>query len=77
MKDLKCPSCHGKLGVKFKPKLGQRLKCRGCSSLLEVVDLDPVEFDSFYDEEDQADNRSRQSYSKGNLSYDPLATDRW
>jgi hypothetical protein len=28
--------------------------------MLEVVDLDPIEFDSFYDENEQIDNPSNQ-----------------
>jgi lysine biosynthesis protein LysW len=60
VKGLKCPACGGKLGMNYKPKLGSRFRCRWCGSMLEVVDLDPIEFDSFYDENEQIDNPSNQ-----------------
>jgi lysine biosynthesis protein LysW len=40
-----CPSCGGNVTIPGTPKMGQRVRCRSCDSILEVVWLDPIELD--------------------------------
>jgi hypothetical protein len=52
-----CPSCGRKVLVGGSPRRGQRFNCSGCDTLLEVVEVDPVELDwPFDDEEDDFDD---------------------
>ncbi|HMQ55941.1 MAG TPA: hypothetical protein PKE64_06585 [Anaerolineae bacterium] len=40
-----CPECNIRLKVNANVREGQRLRCTACSSILEVVSLDPLELD--------------------------------
>jgi lysine biosynthesis protein LysW len=63
-----CPECDSRIRLRM-PRLGQRIQCRECGTVLEVVVLTPLELewayeDSSYNEEEQRHNRSRSaSYS--------------
>jgi lysine biosynthesis protein LysW len=48
-----CPECDTKITFKKEPELGQRVTCRECSEILEVVELDPLELDWAYEEDDE------------------------
>lgn len=44
-----CPDCDTNLRLKT-VRLGQQITCRECGTLLEVVELNPVELDWAFDE---------------------------
>lgn len=44
-----CPDCEATLRLKS-VRLGQQVSCRECGTLLEVVELDPIELDWVFDE---------------------------
>jgi lysine biosynthesis protein LysW len=47
-----CPSCGDDVRVPGNPKIGQKVSCPYCDAALEVIELDPVELDWAYEEED-------------------------
>jgi lysine biosynthesis protein LysW len=47
-----CPSCGVEIELGFHPKTSQRVDCHTCDAVLEIVWLEPVELDWFYDELD-------------------------
>jgi len=44
----KCPKCNTKIQIKD-PRIGQKVVCQGCESLLKIIWLLPIELD-FWDE---------------------------
>ena len=40
-----CPECDAKVVVEFEPKIGHRVICRSCKSVLTVIRLMPLELD--------------------------------
>ena len=44
-----CPDCEASLRLKS-VHLGQQITCRECGTLLEVVELNPIELDWVFDE---------------------------
>jgi len=44
-----CPDCDANLRLK-NVRLGQQITCRECDTLLEVVEVNPVELDWAFDE---------------------------
>ena len=40
-----CPACGADIYFRKRPRIDQRVTCRQCASLLEVVELSPVELD--------------------------------
>jgi lysine biosynthesis protein LysW len=52
---VECPSCEVPVKVENNVKLGETVICPACKANLEVVWLDPVELDVFYDDFDDDD----------------------
>jgi len=47
-----CPSCGDEIRMRGGARLGQQLLCPYCDASLEVVEIDPLELDwVFYDED--------------------------
>lgn len=44
-----CPDCDANLRLKS-VRLGQQITCRECGTILEVVELNPIELDWAFDE---------------------------
>lgn len=64
-----CPECDARIRFTNKPSIGQRLTCRECEQVLEVIGLQPLELDWAYDDRDAL----RPSEADG----DPLLGDSW
>jgi len=47
---IRCPLCDEKLKLPGKVRIGQIITCTGCESELEIVDTDPIQLESPYDE---------------------------
>lgn len=50
-----CPECDTRITFKKQPELGQQVTCRECGEVLEVVELEPLELDWAYDEDEEDD----------------------
>ena len=51
-----CPACGADIYFRKRPRINQRVTCRQCSSLLEVLELSPLELDwAFEDPLDDGD----------------------
>ena len=50
-----CLDCENAINLGKEPFIGQRVTCRSCGSYLEVVELEPIEFEWAYDEDDDWD----------------------
>ena len=61
----KCPICGQVIKLKNKPRLGQTYTCSECESLLEVVTLQPLEFDVCAFEEDEPEYHYRSNNHQG------------
>jgi lysine biosynthesis protein LysW len=48
-----CPDCGETIDMASHPKIGQRVTCRNCDEILEVVDVNPVELDWAYDDDEK------------------------
>jgi len=47
-----CPSCGEEIRLRSQAKIGQQLNCPFCDAELEVIELDPIELDwAFYEED--------------------------
>jgi uncharacterized paraquat-inducible protein A len=44
-----CPDCDGRINLNPTIKLGLKLVCPHCDADLEVISVDPLEVDWFYD----------------------------
>jgi len=44
-----CPDCDSRIKIKA-PRLGQKVTCHACGTVLEVVDTSPLELDWAFDE---------------------------
>ena len=40
-----CPECDDNVKVSARAREGQRIKCDGCNTILEVINSDPIELD--------------------------------
>jgi hypothetical protein len=40
-----CPECDAKVAVELEPKIGHRVICRSCKSILTIIRLTPLELD--------------------------------
>lgn len=47
-----CPACDEAITIQEKPKIGHRLRCPSCDTEIEVIDVNPVELDWAYEDED-------------------------
>ncbi|MBN1261436.1 MAG: hypothetical protein JXB35_12230 [Anaerolineae bacterium] len=48
-----CPSCGENIRVSGELRVGRYITCPVCEEMLEIIDLNPVELDwAFYDDED-------------------------
>ncbi|MFP4395955.1 MAG: hypothetical protein ACLFTI_11885 [Anaerolineales bacterium] len=47
-----CPACDEAITIQGNPKVGQRLRCPSCDTEIEVIDVNPVELDWAYEDED-------------------------
>lgn len=62
MNESVCPSCGAPVGVKGIPKIGAHVTCKSCDTEIEIVWLDPLEFDFPIDEfEDEVDDELNSS----------------
>lgn len=50
-----CPSCGEDIKLAGRSKIGQKVTCPYCDAWLEVIEVDPVELDWVYDEEEEED----------------------
>ena len=50
-----CPHCEGKVSFSSIPKLGQRVTCPVCGEKLEVFELNPIELDYEFGDDDDYD----------------------
>lgn len=52
-----CPSCGETIKLVENARIGQRVTCHFCGEALEVVDVNPVELDwAYYEDEDWDDD---------------------
>lgn len=51
-----CPSCGETMRLAEKPKLGEKITCPECGEVLEVVELNPVELDWAFDDDEYYDD---------------------
>ncbi|MGC9398946.1 MAG: lysine biosynthesis protein LysW [Anaerolineae bacterium] len=63
-----CPSCGETMRLGDKPKLGERITCPECGEVLEVVELNPVELDWAFDDDD--DDYYDDEYDDDEYDYD-------
>ena len=49
MNSAYCPDCEGKIVLNPLARVGQKLACPHCQAELEVISVDPLEFDWAYD----------------------------
>jgi lysine biosynthesis protein LysW len=49
MNSAYCPDCDGKIVLNPHAHLGQKLACPHCEAELEVISVEPLEFDWAYD----------------------------
>ncbi len=48
-----CPSCGETIKLTGQPRIGQKITCRYCDESLEVIDVNPIELDwAYYEDED-------------------------
>jgi lysine biosynthesis protein LysW len=47
-----CPSCGDTMRLTERPHLGERVTCPACQEALEIVELNPVELDWAFDDDD-------------------------
>jgi len=47
-----CPSCGETMKLSDKPRLGEKVTCPACQEMLEVVELNPVELDWAFEDDD-------------------------
>lgn len=40
-----CPECDAKIIIELEPKIGRRVMCKRCKSILAVIRLAPLELD--------------------------------
>jgi alpha-aminoadipate carrier protein LysW len=50
-----CPDCGQKITLSGDARLGQEVICPHCDAELEVVEMDPLELDWIYDEDEGYD----------------------
>jgi lysine biosynthesis protein LysW len=50
-----CAECDEDIQIPGRPRLGQKVSCPHCGAQLEVVDLEPLELDWVFDDEDEDD----------------------
>ncbi len=64
-----CPDCEATLRLKS-VHLGQQITCRECGTLLEVVELNPIELDWVFDEaiEEELDDDAGSALSEDSSS---------
>jgi alpha-aminoadipate carrier protein LysW len=48
-----CPDCGEDITLRGNIRLGQEVVCRHCDAELEVVEIDPLELDWAYDDEER------------------------
>ncbi len=48
-----CLGCDNRISFRTPPKLGQKITCAECESELVVIDLDPIELDWPFEDEDE------------------------
>ncbi len=51
-----CPDCDEDVRIPPRPRIGQRVICQRCGAKLEVIEVDPIELDWAYDEEDEEED---------------------
>ncbi len=58
-----CPACGETIKLAGQPKIGERITCRYCEEHLEIVDINPIELDwAYYDEEEWLDEEAGDDY---------------
>lgn len=56
MTAVECPSCGKEIKLFSNPKVGQQVVCKACDAELEVVWLEPLELDWYYEDDDFEDD---------------------
>ena len=57
MINAKCPLCQSEVSVGWSPAYDQRVTCSSCNAVLEIVWLDPIEFDWLDNEEEESEDK--------------------
>jgi lysine biosynthesis protein LysW len=65
-KAASCPACGADIYFRKRPRIDQRVTCRQCASLLEVVELSPIELDWAF--EDPLDDEEWDDFDEESLS---------
>ena len=48
-----CPSCGETIKLAGQPRISQKVTCRYCDESLEIIDVNPIELDwAYYDDDD-------------------------
>jgi lysine biosynthesis protein LysW len=55
MANAECPHCEQTVNLSGESWLGKRVRCPHCGEELEVIELNPVELDFAFDEDDEDD----------------------
>jgi alpha-aminoadipate carrier protein LysW len=50
-----CPECEERISLNPHARLGQKIVCPGCEADLEVISVQPLEFDWAYDWSDDGE----------------------
>lgn len=69
-----CPECMNRIRFKQMPELGELVHCPKCSTLLEVVDDEPILLDwaeGFDDDVDYDDDDAQAGEDEEGFDYDP------
>jgi len=59
---VECVDCGAEITLTGQVRLGQEVTCPECSTMLEVVGLDPVEVDWIYDEPEYDDEEEEEDW---------------
>ena len=55
MNEAYCPDCDRLIHLPSKPSVGDPVTCPHCRAKLEVIDLNPIELDWMYDDDEEED----------------------
>ena len=55
-----CPHCEAKVEFSSTPKLGQKVTCASCGEKLEVFELNPIELDYEFGDDDYDDDEEEE-----------------
>jgi lysine biosynthesis protein LysW len=65
-----CPNCGAELIFAGRPRLTQTFTCIECDTLLEVVNLTPLELDWAYEEFEDEEDDDEDAYEEKDADYE-------